>query len=463
MAKIRGAGGVGGWLLAKRRWPLAASKQNNMKPKKIEVKHGRGLASVEDALAVAVVSTTNTDAARLVGDALGVVASEQHAQGIEARGIGSALASVEQPPGELLLECQGQFDLALATRCARKLAGRMAADGHEVNEVSIEDAIGAGVVALAVWRSTGRGGADGEPETLPARVAWRGVVRSLSSDTLGESVALHSVGDDWLFAQALPQESRVERLVRWSIERRALGRSALLVRRVEALKAKGGRGRRAQVVERVGQAAALLLAGDNLEVAAGRAGFKSSGHTSAVHRLARSLRALGVGVGVADVRDKSKANKLSPDAPRRESLGRWPWPFVGVEPWAWQNDVVQPFVTLSPVEPLAVAFQSPAAAVTESGRVVRYDVEAVTKQERRRERRAWQGVQLLARGRGGWRPAVVNGEWRECVNAPDGEWSRACKAAAVAVEASAGAESGAAVRFYPDRRTYRAGFLGVWS
>jgi hypothetical protein len=101
---------------------------------------------------------------------------------------------------------------------------------------------------------------------------------------------------DWLFAAALPRESRVERLIRWQVERRALGRSALLCLRVEALKARGGRGRRAAAVERVGQAARLMLAGDDVDTAAKRAGFRASGRTSAANRLARSMRAVGLGI-----------------------------------------------------------------------------------------------------------------------------------------------------------------------
>jgi hypothetical protein len=93
--------------------------------------HGRGLVPLGDALALAVVETDNVKAAEFVGAALGVeLGAEQVAQGMEARSIGgAALASCERPAGPLLLEAQGQFDLALADRCARKLAGRMVADG----------------------------------------------------------------------------------------------------------------------------------------------------------------------------------------------------------------------------------------------------------------------------------------------------------------------------------------------
>jgi hypothetical protein len=408
-----------------------------MKPKKIEINHGRGLASVEAALVAAINDAEPLRSAAFVGGYGAALAAldtgaEQAAQGMEARSISSALASVEQAAGSLLLECQGQFDLQLAERCVRKLDARMQADGRErLNDAILRDAIGAGVLALAVWRSTGRG-ADGAGESLAARVAWRAVVLSISADSFGDSVALHSVSDDWLFAQALPRESRVERLVRWQVERFALGRSALLVRRVEAIKAQGGSGRRAQAVDRVGHAARLMLAGDNVDTAAERAGYKSSCRTSAANRLARAMRACGVGI-VGDARDRV-ANR--PALPVKRVV---PEPVQAFKP-----------VAVLPVADYpATTFQLPAAAVTASGRVVRYDVEAVTKSERRRARRAWQAVQRLALERGGWSPQPLSGE-RE--RGADADWTR-----------GGAAPAGAAVRFYPDRRTRRAGVLGVWA
>ena len=153
-------------------------------------------------MALAVVETDNVKAAEFVGAALGVeLGAEPVALGVEARSISNALASCERPAGALLLECQGQFDIGLAWRCARKLAARMAGDGRVTNEVTTADAAAAACLALTVWRSTGRG-ADGQVESLAARVAWRAVVLDISADTLGDSVALHSVSDDWLFAQA---------------------------------------------------------------------------------------------------------------------------------------------------------------------------------------------------------------------------------------------------------------------
>ena len=121
-----------------------------------------GLASLGDALAAAGVCDSGepiAERARAAGD-------------VEAMPIRDALASVEQPGGALLFEAQGQTDLAIATSCARKLAARMLANGHCVNDDTIAEAIAAGALALTQWRATGAG-ADGQPETLAARV--RGV------------------------------------------------------------------------------------------------------------------------------------------------------------------------------------------------------------------------------------------------------------------------------------------------
>jgi molybdopterin-guanine dinucleotide biosynthesis protein len=42
-----------------------------------------------------------------------------------------------------------------------------------------------------------------------------------------------------------------------------------------------------------------------VDTAAARAGFKASGRTSAANRLARSMRAVGLGI-MGDMRDKGK-------------------------------------------------------------------------------------------------------------------------------------------------------------
>jgi hypothetical protein len=182
------------------------------------------------------------------------------------------------------------------------------------DDASIRDAIGAGAAALTAWRAGEghlpcpgeadgawqRDGAGVKPLLAAARVAWRAVVESISADTCGESVPLSSLSADWLAAIPMPSESRAERLARLQVERMAARRSGLLVRRIAALKA-SGKGLRG-LADKIGQAAALLLAGETLDAAAA-AGFRASakrggggGGTSAGDRLCQALRRVGVRV-----------------------------------------------------------------------------------------------------------------------------------------------------------------------
>ncbi|MGA3268646.1 MAG: hypothetical protein ABSE16_17715, partial [Verrucomicrobiota bacterium] len=146
-----------------------------------------------------------------------------------------------------------------------------------------------------------RDGAGVKHLLAAARVAWRAVVASISADTCGESVPLSSLSADWLAAIPMPSESRAERLARLQVERMAARRSGLLVRRIAAIKA-NGKGLRG-LADKIGQAAALLLAGETLDAAAAAAGFKASakrggrgGGTSAGDRLCQALRRVGVRV-----------------------------------------------------------------------------------------------------------------------------------------------------------------------
>ncbi len=249
---------------------------------------GAGLASVGDALASAGVPLTTSPGA---GRALG----------LEGMTMAQALASCERPAGPLLLAVQGQMDLAIATRSARKLAGRMLADGHDVGQDRIKDAIGAGCLALACWRAgvTITRGTDGGDVVmsgavaweLAARVAWRGAVAFLSADNLGDTVPLMGgAEDDWLCAQVLPGESRTERAARRWIERHAGQRQNLLARRLANVST--GRGRRAAAVDKVGRAAAFLLGGDAMEAAAAAAGFKARERHSAADTFLQAAKRL---------------------------------------------------------------------------------------------------------------------------------------------------------------------------
>ncbi len=231
----------------------------------------------------------------------------------------AALASCERPAGPLLQAVQGQIDLAIATRCALKLQMRMLADGHAVGHDRLQDGIAAGAFALACWRSgvrLVRDGWDGgdiitQGEVIPdtaARIAWRGTVTLLSGDNFGESIPLTGgAEDDWLCAQALPSESRTERAARLFIERHAGQRQILLRRRLDTVTP--GRGRRAAAVDKVGNAAALILGGESLQAAALAVGFKDRGRSSATDaflQAAKRLKLIAPGF-TARLRGKSQA------------------------------------------------------------------------------------------------------------------------------------------------------------
>lgn len=218
---------------------------------------------------------------------------------VEAMNIRQALASCEQANGPLLLEAQGQTDIALARACVRKLVARMAADGRPVSDTTQADAISAACLALTEWRSKGDIG-----ERLTARVAWRAVVDEVSADCLGDSIPLHAVADDWLwFNRAQGDESRIERAARLVVERLAKTRHARLLRRLANLPP--GRGKRKEAIERVGRAAVFLLQGERLDTAAAMAGFKarSDGHGKSKNHgdaLIQAVKRIGlIGEGFA--------------------------------------------------------------------------------------------------------------------------------------------------------------------
>jgi hypothetical protein len=288
-----------------------------------------GLSSVGAALAAAGAGDLVLPVQPVEDGAGGV---EPRAAGVEAMTIGQALSSCERAAGPLLRECQGQADLALSDSCARKLAARMRAAGAHVSPESVEDATGAGCVALQVWRATGAG-ADGVGESLASRVAWRAAVLCLSSDRFGESgVSFETVSESDLWAAAeLVSESRSERAARYKVERAARGgvlsepvrvcvgkvnssgalvgfetvefaagqiipsRQLQLTKRMARLPI--GRGRRAAVIERVTNCAALLLDGFRLDEAATAAGFNPSGQgrarQTAADMFCRACRRLG--------------------------------------------------------------------------------------------------------------------------------------------------------------------------
>lgn len=216
---------------------------------------------------------------------------------VEAMTIKQALASIEPAAGPILLEAQGQADIALAGACVRRLVARMAADGRFVSDTTKTDAVGAACLALTQWRWTG-----GEGERLAARVAWRAVVDEVSDDCLGDSVPVHTVADDWLwFNRAQGDELRPERAARLLVERLAKTRHARLLRRLANLPP--GRGKRKEAIERVGRAAVFLLQGERLDTAATMAGFKAKTDRKiggAGDRLVEAVKRIGlIGDGFA--------------------------------------------------------------------------------------------------------------------------------------------------------------------
>lgn len=208
---------------------------------------------------------------------------------VEAMPINTACGTIERPAGELLQSVQAQLDLQLCKSCARKLKGRMAADGHDITQEMLADGIQAGALALAQWRA----GAGDATEIMAARVAWRAIVHELSQDRFGDSVQIESVSDDWLWHNAqTKQESRQERAARLFVERAAFQRQSRLQARLASLP--GGRGKRQAVIDKVGNAAAMLLQGERLDTAAAMAGFKGHGRTKAADRLIQAVKRIGL-------------------------------------------------------------------------------------------------------------------------------------------------------------------------
>jgi hypothetical protein len=223
---------------------------------------------------------------------------------VEAMTVSQALASNESAAGPLLLEAQGQLDIALARACVRKLVARMAADGRPVSDTTQADAIAAGCLALTQWRQRGDNG-----ERLAARVAWRAIVDEISADCLGDSVPVHTVAEDWLWHnRAQGDESRLERAARFKVERLAKTRHARLLRRLANLPP--GRGKRKESIERVGRAAVFLLQGERLDTAAAMAGFKARGdghgktknHGDALIQAVKRIGLIGEGFAIRRAR-----------------------------------------------------------------------------------------------------------------------------------------------------------------
>lgn len=236
---------------------------------------------------------------------------------VDSLPVGVALGASVLAAGPLLAEVQGQRVLSMAHGMADKLARQMRRDGRHVSEATIEDGASSGAAAVVVLLN--QVGPTVQPVDVRS-VCWRAVVDSMSSDNLGESVTLGDMSPDDLAGSALPlpgwYEDRTDRASRLAFERARGRRGGLLARRVEVIKSKGGRGRRADLVDKVHRAAVLLLHGHTLDDAAEQAGFKSSGRTSAGDRLAQAVRRLGCRC-LLNARQSSRSDK----SPVRPTLG----------------------------------------------------------------------------------------------------------------------------------------------
>ena len=168
-----------------------------------------------------------------------------------------AIHGQEQPVGPLLQAIQGQADLDMAERQARRLGNSMRPRG-QLSDTTVEDGVSAGLVALTVWRNQYTVHGGGDPSA--GLVCWRAVQESMSEDTLGDRDSLASFDPDSLASSTLPlpqlvgDDSRDDKASRLLFERARARRPALLVRRVQSIKAQGGRGKRGELIERVGRA-----------------------------------------------------------------------------------------------------------------------------------------------------------------------------------------------------------------
>lgn len=212
------------------------------------------------------------------------------------------LTGQEQPCGSLLLEVQGQSDFAMAERHAHKLGRQMKSKGL-CSDTTIEEGISDSLVALTVWHNQFT--VHGANEPTARAISWQAVQRSMSADVYGDTDSLDTLNPDSLAASALPlpqlrgDDSRTDKAARLLFERARARHPALLPGRIATIKAQGGRGKRAELVERVGRACLLMLQGESLEQAATLSGFKSArarsggGTVRAGDRLAQAVRRLG--------------------------------------------------------------------------------------------------------------------------------------------------------------------------
>jgi hypothetical protein len=261
---------------------------------------------------------------RETGAGAGRVGAVLVSEALDRLPIGAALSSVAMPCGYLLHEAQGQGVLDMARKQAAKLRQSMRRDGRKMSDTTEQEAIAAGAGAVVRWRN----GEDCDgAEHGAAGVCWRAIVQSVAQDSFGESIEDWRGQDDdgadsfdTLTGSALPlpslvgDGSRSERASRLLFERARAKRGDLLARRIESLKAKGGRGKRGELIDKIHRAAILLLHGESVDNAATGAGFKPYGSgrhaVRAGDSLMQAFRRLGFRVrfNLRQVETKERAN-----------------------------------------------------------------------------------------------------------------------------------------------------------
>ena len=253
------------------------------------------------------------------------------------------------------VEDQTREDVALVGRFAKLLKTKIEDNGGKVSATMEEEARGAGAAAVVAWRNGALPCPVVPGERVPqavAVVAWRAVSDELSRDDKGHTVELSTVSDEWLAAAVEPlavaclagYEERSDKAARLLRERGAARRKMALPGKMDNLR--HGHGRRVQLVERIGAAAARLLGGDSIDAAAAAVGFKARLHGGKVKeqagvQLARAARAVGLNFALVEpCNGATAADEFNP--------WRRPLALDG-------GAAVVPFVPAAAVEPLPLA------------------------------------------------------------------------------------------------------------
>src|ERR1019366_1728324 len=153
-----------------------------------------------------------------------------------------------------------------------------------------------------VWSNQITVQSGGEPSQ--GLVCWQAIQRSMSADTYDDTVPVQDFSLEQLAALVLPlpqllgDDSRQDKAARLMFERARARRPALLAGRIAELKARGGRGKRQDTIDRIGHACLLMLQGETIRNAAVLVGFTghqggARGATRPEDALASAVRRIG--------------------------------------------------------------------------------------------------------------------------------------------------------------------------